>query len=111
MVSGRSERRSYLSCPHQKPHRQPQKRRTILRTIGKIGISFALAGALALAVHVRGNMARLVPVAHASNSPGDSSDDSCSLGSLAGSLGITTTGCILASRPLRPAGARGPITS
>ncbi len=81
-----------------------------MRTIGKIGISFALAGALALAVHVRGNMARLVPVAHASNSPGDSSDDSCSLGSLAGSFGITTTGWIVAFGPVGPVGEVGTIT-
>jgi hypothetical protein len=80
-----------------------------VKTIGKIGISFALAGALALAVHVPGRDAQLVPAAHAANSPEDS-DDSCSLGSLNGSFGITTTGWIVALGPVGPVGEVGTIT-
>src|SRR5258708_21839910 len=55
-------------------------------TLFRSGISFALAGALALAVHVPGHEAQLVPAAHAANSPEDSSDDSCSLACLKGSF-------------------------
>jgi hypothetical protein len=81
-----------------------------MRTIGKIGISFALAGSLALVAHVRGDKAQLVPTAHAANSPEDSSDDSCSLGSLKGSFGITTSGWIVALGPVGPVGEVGTIT-
>jgi len=81
-----------------------------VRTIGKIGISFALAGALALAAHVRGYEAQLVPAAHAANSPEESSDDSCSLARLKGSFGITTTGWIVALGPVGPVGDVGTIT-
>src|SRR5258708_13810930 len=79
-------------------------------TLFRSGISFALAGALALAVHVPGHEAQLVPAAHAANSPEDSSDDSCSLASLKGSFGITTTGWIVAFGPVGPVGEVGTIS-
>ena len=81
-----------------------------MKTISKIGIYSALAGALALAVHVPGRDAQLVPTAHAANSPEDSSDDSCSLGSLHGSFGVTTTGFIVAFGPSGPVADVGVIT-
>lgn len=81
-----------------------------MRTIGKIGISIAfVAGALALAMHMPRDKAHLVPIAHAANSPDDSSDDSCSLASLKGSFGITTTGSIVAFGPVGPVGEVGTI--
>ncbi len=79
-----------------------------MRILNKIGIFIALAGGLALALLVRGGQPHLVLPVHA-DTP-DSSDDSCSLESLQGSFGVTTTGFIVASGPVGPVGEVGVIT-
>ena len=81
-----------------------------MRIISKIGISFVLAGGLALAVHVRGGYDQFVPAAQAADSPDNSSDEPCSVGSLQGSFGVTTTGFIVAFGPIGSVADVGVIT-
>ena len=63
-----------------------------------------------MAAHVRGYDGQLAPAAHAANSPEESPDDSCSLASLKGSFGISTTGMIVALGPVGPVGEVGTIS-
>jgi hypothetical protein len=87
-----------------------KKRRTTVKIIGKVGVSFVLVGGLALAVHVRGGRAQFVPVAQAADSQDNSSDEACSLDTLRGSFGVTTTGFIVAFGPVGPVADVGVIT-
>jgi hypothetical protein len=87
-----------------------EKRRTIVKIISKVGISLVMAGGLALAVHVRGGHAQFVPAVQAADSPDNSSDEACSLDTLRGSFGVSTTGFIVAFGPVGPVAEAGVIT-
>jgi hypothetical protein len=81
----------------------------MMRIISKIGISFVVAGGLALGAHVRGRGMQLVLAAHADDSR-ETSEESCSLETLRGSFGITTTGFIVAFGPVGPVADVGVVT-
>jgi hypothetical protein len=80
-----------------------------MRIISKIGISFVLVGGWALAVHLHGRDAHFVPIVRAANLPDNSPDEPCSVGSLNGSFGVTTTGFIVAFGPIGPVADVGVI--
>jgi hypothetical protein len=81
-----------------------------VRIIIKIGISFVLAGGLVLVAHVRERDAYIVPTAQAANLPDNSSDEACSVDTVHGTFGVTTTGFIVASGPIGPVADVGVIT-
>jgi hypothetical protein len=81
-----------------------------MKTMWRIGLVLVFVMLLGIGVHLRGGLVVIEPSAKASAQPDDSFPSECSLQTIRGSYGISTTGSIVSAGPIGLVADVGVIT-